>query len=1142
MRRHTPRAERRRAKEKWYLFKEDGKLFESLVEELLHAKYPDADFKHTSWTRDGGKDFEGGFPFLDGKTKTWAECKYHKDSLPIEDVSMTLFMAYIESAHAILFFSYSPVNSEFQKYIDLYQNKSEKTIKIYDDLALEELILKNKDKINFKKFFGDFITNKLVESYGITFKYWVHSKNQSRSLHINELVRLEFCAANHSSKEKKIQIKICHNKRSKSFQIINSTINTGDQYEEFSIPPNGISGISIDLKLSEFSNNLKYPFICIKDENSERKLQIQNKVECLWLAETPLLGEKNQLFVEKIPSFLNTEYGSFGMLLGGSGTGKSRIVNEITAIATGLNYRKILFDADVLSHLSAESFFKELIAEIENIPELSHITAEDVKKRYITEKGNCAYTNFALKLLFDDGLQFSDLKDELADYLLYSLSRENYYIALDNIQFYDENILSVFQILIERHDKLSSSFILFSANTDYIYEDTLCDKITHQMELMESKFCHQFIFKRTESFSVSDAFDYLQKCLNNVNDDNKEIFEYERTLNKIIKVYGTNPLFLQNYIIYLYQEAIIKQTDHSSYYIENIEKLQESFVTIPHNMQNLLALREDRFIKDVVTEELLEKYIVFVSYLAFAKWMPYRMIALLVDIPISIISSMEKVGLIKRNDKDEYGFYHQQIEEYYKSKYTYSRMSDKALKKFCTVAQKQINKRAYMECIFLAQYILNEVDDQIWNEIVIKICTDNIDYQKTYNLCIAASNFLDNSSSVRLPDRYIELYTHMTNLVTDRSGIFHAQEFYKSVYDRFCLMPSSFSFYLVDLVKMMKTYVINGLHLNLSQDSLVICKKIISLLQEYFSDYKMIGTLLLNLYESQILIYNELQDLDMALSISDIEIDMAEQLADISKQVSAWYIRGDIYYTNIYACRYIDKIYTCWDKAYRIYEDNDINDENEYSSTALYLNVHMREVLLNIMQKKYSKAVAYMSSLKKYIGKTKMVFFEIKLRHLYVCSEIFAQNDPFMFYSKYDELDSYIKESIDICAVYGSQTLYLDCFHILAILQRLYAKSEYAIDNYQKSYSILQLLLKKQGNVIHWAHFVLDLVIAMRLMNGKDQIPPHIWSLFDSSPDIRDIIKKTHDISQYELTDYLENLQYTGPLYYSEQYISFPKI
>lgn len=1130
-------------KDKWYLFKEDGKLFELLVEELLHSNYPDANFKHTSWTRDGGKDFEGNFSFFDGKIKTWAECKYHKDSLPIEDVSMTLFMAYVESAHAVLFFSYSPVNSEFQKYIDLYQNRSNTVIKIYDDLALEELILKNKDKINFKKYFGDFSTDEVVESNGLTYKYWVHSKNQARSLHINEMVRLEFCATNHSSKEKNIKIKICHSKQSKSFQIINSTINISKEFENLSIPPNGISGVSIDLKLSEFSANLKYPFIVIEGEDNKTELKIDNKVECLWLAETPLLGQQNILFMENIPAFLNTEGGSFGMLIGGSGTGKSRIINEITAIATSLNYKKILFDADVLSHLSAESFFKELIADIENIPELSHITAEEVKKRYITEKENNDYTSFALKLLFDSGLQFNDLKEELADYLLYSLSKNKYYIALDNIQFYDENILSVFQILIERHDKLASSFILFSANTDYVYEDTLSDKISHQMELMESKFPHQFILKKMKSFSTPEAFDYLKKCLSGVKDSDKETFDYEQTLKKIIEVYGTNPLFLQNYIIYLYQESIIKQTDHSSYYIEDVDKLQESFVKIPHKIQNLLALREERFIKDViVTNELLEKYILFVSYLAFAKWMPYRMIKLLVDIPLNIIGSMEKVGLIKRNDKDEYGFYHQQIEEYYKCKYPYDKMTTKALKKFCIVAQKQINKRTYLECIFLAQYILNEIDDEIWNEIIIKICTDNIDYQKTYNVCIAASNILDNYSLVKLPDRYIEIYTHMANLLTDRIGISYAQKLYKPVYDRFCLMPMTFMNNLSELVDIMKTYVINGLHLNQAKDSLVICKNIILLLQNYFSDYEVISLLLLNLYESQIFIYNELQDLDMALSVSNIAIDLSEKSNNISKQVSAWFIRGDIYYTNIYSHRYIGEICKCWNKAFKIYEDNDIKDENEYSSTALYLNVYMRKVLLNIMQKDYDKASEYMSSLKKYIGKTKMIFFEIKLRQLYVCFEIFSQSDRSRLFSEYDKLDSFIKESIDTCAVYGSQTLYLDCFHLLAILQRVCGRSKYSIDNYQKSYSILRLLLEKQGNAIHWAHFILDLVVAMRQLNCKAKIPPHIWNLIDSYPDVKSIIKKIHDISETELTNYLEDLRYTGPLYCSEQYISFPKI
>ena len=107
--------------ERWKKFKSDGKLFEELICELLSAMYPNADFSHTSWSHDGGKDFEYGFPFFDEKLKVWAECKYHQKALPIHDVSMTLFMAYVESASVVLFFSYSPVNSEFQKYIDLYK-------------------------------------------------------------------------------------------------------------------------------------------------------------------------------------------------------------------------------------------------------------------------------------------------------------------------------------------------------------------------------------------------------------------------------------------------------------------------------------------------------------------------------------------------------------------------------------------------------------------------------------------------------------------------------------------------------------------------------------------------------------------------------------------------------------------------------------------------------------------------------------------------------------------------------------------------------------------------------------------------------------------------------------------------------------
>lgn len=50
-------------KDKWKLFKPDGKLFEILIHDLLCAMYPNVDFSHTLWSHDGGKDFECSFPF-----------------------------------------------------------------------------------------------------------------------------------------------------------------------------------------------------------------------------------------------------------------------------------------------------------------------------------------------------------------------------------------------------------------------------------------------------------------------------------------------------------------------------------------------------------------------------------------------------------------------------------------------------------------------------------------------------------------------------------------------------------------------------------------------------------------------------------------------------------------------------------------------------------------------------------------------------------------------------------------------------------------------------------------------------------------------------------------------------------------------
>lgn len=1094
--------------DKWSLFKEDGKLFETLIGELLHLEYPNADFTHTSWTRDGGKDYEAGISFFDGNLKAWAECKYHKDTLPIEDVSMTLFMAYIESAHAVLFFSYSPVNSEFQKYIDLYQKKSDKTIKIYDDFALEELILKHKDEIDLTKYFGDFSTDSIAESKGVTYKYWLHNMNQNNLLHINDVVNLEFCAMNHSSKNVTLNIKIRHNKNSVCFEILNSSFNKKNLSTVITIPPNGIAGITLKLKLQEYSSKINYPSLLVTCNGEEQPLRIKSSVKCLWLAEVPLLGEHNKLFIKNVTDLLNTKYSCFGMLLGRSGTGKSRIINEISLTAVVCDYRTIIFDADSLSRLSADSFFKKLLSDIENIPDLSNITSVEIQKKYISEKDQDDYTKFAVSILFSTELNYDRIKEKMVDYIIHAISQHKYFIALDNIQFYDESILAVLERLVERYNEFNSSFILFSANADYIYEDTPSDKLTRKMEFMASKIPKQFIYKETKEFNTPEAMEYLEKCLNTDN-SNKEKFIYEQTFTKIIETYGTNPLFLQNYLLYLMQEKIIEQTNYSSYYIVDIDAIKNSLIKIPNRLLALLESREEKFIRDVIiTEELLQNYILFVSYLAFVRWMPLKMIQTLVDIPIEIINSMEKIGLIKKNKENEYGFYHQQIENYFNNKYPYYEMSDASLKNFCNATIRRINIKEYLECIFLAQYTLNEVNYKILSEITKKICMDNIDVQKTLDICFAVKNILENNTLDELPEKYVEIYTHMTNLLSVLLGISSSQKLYNSVYERFSRKPISFIQYLPETVGLLKTFLTNKLHLNQAEDSLKKSNNIITILNNNFKSNINLNNILSEIYEIQIFVYNELQDIEMALKISDTVMSLA-QASDIpSKIIKSWYARGDIYYTNVYSNKYLREICECWNEAFKIYQTNDFENDDWYTSTALYLNVYMRRILTGMIQQDSKQVKQEMSDIVKYIGKTKMTFFEIKIRQLYVCYNIFSDIDRMEMYSKYEKMVSYLKESIDICALYGSQTMYLDCFHLLSILQKVCGKKEYSIDNYQKSYSILQSLLKKNSNSANWAHFLLDMVIAMRQLNQKDKIPPNIWKLVKPYSDIEDVLKK----------------------------------
>ena len=1139
-------------RDKWKRFKADGKLFEKLIHELLGVMYPNTDFSHTPWTHDGGKDFEGGFPFLDEEVKVWAECKYHKVPLPIQEVSMTFYMAYIESASSILFFSYSPVNREFQKYIDLYKKKSSKIIKVFADSSLEELLIKHRNDYNFEFYFGELEISGLPETHEISYKYWLHTPTKrngsSIKLYLNDTVTLEFSAMNLSSKQLSVEIQLCYPKTGNYFQILDKQFVKKDLKCSLIVPPHGISGKTIQLKVEKYQPILKLPYIKIQCNENKKTLRINKTLECQWLAETFIIGKKYETVLRNWKDSLNVPQNHFGVITGHSGTGKSRLIQEINLSAIYEDYQVIAFDADKTQSLTALYFFRKLISEIEDIPYTSNISHKNIAYIYERLKEESSEYELIFQILSDDSINFYKIKNDLVSYLLRVLNSGDYVLIFDNIQFYDEIILEVLQCITESLDLHSKSKMVFAANLDYTYKDTATDLLIRKIEWSAYNTPKKYLYHKVTGFKDKEAQKYLSNCLcYNNKSKNYDNFSYDSTITEIVQTYGTNPLFLQNYLLYLLQEDIITRTDTSAFYIADCVKFRESITNIPAQLLKLLSYREksliDYIIKTYVdnADIILRQYKIFVTFLAFSKWMPIKMIRELTGIPYNLIEEMIYIGLLKMNAEGLYGFYHQQIELYYKDCYPYIELTEEALELYINTASQEYNKTLYLETIFLAQFVLHKVQFSIFNRIVDNILIQKVDYSKSYEICKSVSVLLD-SEVFELPlDVYINLYKNMTNICINRVGLLMTEEIYQSIYERFTHSYLIFTDKLLKIMQVVQQHIRSLLSLHRIGESLQKNNYVLSIIEKHFQSHKDYIPLLIELYYLQIYAYNIQNDLKAALEISDLCINLSQKTKIRKYLIQSWFTKGDIYYTYRTSYNFKSEIIDCWNMAWETYQHEQPEKSSFFTDTAFYLNLLMRKTLVFLFEDNKESACQNATELADYFNETQMMYFEIKIRQLYVIVFLYYLRKDILEEKDYHKLESLLKKCIDICAVYGNETLYLDCFHLLAILQRSYGKQDFSQDNYKKCFAITQHILEHQLSLERWSYFLFDLVIAMRKNNAECDIPPHIWHLI-SDNELSSRLHELTTIRKENFEDYLEDEMPISLPYHAEKHIYFPKI
>lgn len=1071
--------------EKWRKFGSDGILFENLTKDLLELEYPGKTFHLTKHSHDGGKDGVCQIPLLEQtNAEIWMECKYHKNTLPIHEVAMTLVMAMLDNAQQIIFFSYSSVNREFDKYIAYYKERMRIEVNVYDDMALENLILKHWGNKKIQSYFLDIntVTPQFVTS-DISVSYDIQNFNKREFYYLNEVVTLQVYITNKNI-DKNYTVDICLDMEDMEyFRIVRPSFEKKGGRHKMEILHNTSYCYEIPLQLIRYKEKICTPRISIKYDNRQKLLQ-GKQIKSRWIAATRLIGQNFYDIKEEALQLL-LAHRTLGAIhiYGESGCGKSRLLQEISTFS---EYKVFFYNMEKQTVLFKE-FIQNLVSFTTGLPlfDASVTVVDDDTVSYDDKR-------YAAQILYDSRFDFIQQKSKLLSYIAILLSQEKFLIVIDNMQACDmETIDFLDKLIFMSETRENRSFFLLSVNTDQLFMGTPVYNLNEKLKISAAKEPENYLSRYIEGFKYEDAMHFLNECLLW---PDKEDLNLKETLDLLIRHCGTQPFFIQNVLLYMVQEGILKRTETTAYYITSIPDFHRAIREIPRDLNALLKKREKLLIEHFRKSGNLEDYYRFIRLISSMQPFPSVLFHALIH-ESSILTELEDLNLVCRDENNCILFRHQLIGRYFRAAYPIDYMPDELMEETIRAIEARQIKKQYCFFYFLLLYFNGKLNKSVIRETIHEVSKYRMDNSFIELWMKALLEVLpEYPNSFDAKEVAAALFFGCL-FIAHQTGLSNSLKYYKKASSYILDNVAYFTGCSIKACNLFREYENSQLNTGLCEGIEAFSKQVEKFLEETEPDteklYKRMGEEKIQ----QCIILNALNQPDAALDAVKEGFEIARRTNDFHLKMKALREQGYVYYYHENAEEFRQNLADSWQSCFKILKEEylpELKQNKIICDDQPTVAAYLVGLLGDLAAFDYSGADEKATVIKEMLDKTKMPFYEIKLRLALSVYYFIKEQNSCQWRQYYDIQIRLIHQAIDKCVAYFSMRDYPVCFYLLGLVQFYSGERTCGLDNLKKACLLAEKYSFNQQVEKSWSYLFYD--IAFYFRSVEQQFPQNCLS------------------------------------------------